>query len=338
MKRFKSYLEEQLQFTVLTHSDLTKYLKKGNSARLDTFLDKIKNKKEFLTTKGEVIIKDKVPDREEFSKPGFKFKFNTTKGNIQYPGEFLKTPEFGGKGKGFGTAAEDRYLASFRTELERVMDEQEDGALDMLVGGRKVVVSGVGQPKGTPKADFFLLDDMGEEVAWLSHKAGSKSNDFQQYGGLTPRGTKGVFERSKQVNSFIDKLKELYPEGMKSGDSVKRDIDLNGDGKDKLDFTYIQDLIEGISLCCENSKAINETFNLTYGESRSIQDLLKILQSEFDGLKITFKEREKFMPERGTLNISKAKSLLKYSPKFPIVSGFLNYINWYKNFWKKINI
>lgn len=232
MKRFKSYLEEQLQFTILTHSDLTKYVKKGNSERLDTFIDKIKNKKEFLTTKGEVVIKDKAPDREEFLKPGFKFKFNTTKGNIQYPGEFLKTPEFGGKGKGFGTAAEDRYLASFRTELERVMDEQEDGALDMLIGGRKVVVSGVGQPKGTPKADFFLLDDMGEEVAWLSHKAGSKSNDFQQYGGLTPRGTKGAFERSKQVNSFIDKLKELYPEGMKSGDSVKRDIDLNGDGKD----------------------------------------------------------------------------------------------------------
>ena len=44
------------------------------------------------------------------------------------------------------------------------------------------------------------------------------------------------------------------------------------------------------------------------------------------------------MPERGTLNISKAKSLLNYAPLFPIVSGFLNYINWYKNFWKKINI
>ena len=117
-----------------------------------------------------------------------------------------------------------------------------------------------------------------------------------------------------------------------------KEIQINGDGKDKLDFTYIQDLIDGISLCCENSKAINQTFNLTYGESRSIQDLLKILQSEFKGLKISFKEREKFMPERGTLNISKAKSLLNYAPQFPIVSGFLKYINWYKNFWKKFNI
>ena len=232
MKRFKSYLQEYLQFNTLKHNDLTKYAAKGNTDRLDTFLDKIKNKKEFITKKGEVIIKDKAPDRNEFMHNGFKTSFNTTKGKLAYPGDFLKTPEFGGKGKGFGTQAEDRYLASFRIELEKVMDDEEDGALDMLVGGRKVVVSGVGQPKGTPKADFFLIDDLGEPVAWLSHKAGSKSNDFQQYGGMTPRGTKGAFENSKQVNAFIDKLKELFPDGLSSGQSVKRDIDLNADGKD----------------------------------------------------------------------------------------------------------
>lgn len=117
---------------------------------------------------------------------------------------------------------------------------------------------------------------------------------------------------------------------------TSKEIQINGDGTDKLDFTYIQDLIDGISLCCDNSNAINEIFNITYGESRSIHELLSILQSEFEGLKVTFTEREKFMPERGTLDVSKAKSLINYSPKFPITSGFLNYINWYKNFWSKI--
>ena len=233
MKGFKRYsIYERVQYTPLKHNDLTKYIKKGNTTRLDTFLDKIKKRKEFLTKDGEVIIKDSPPDRDEFMKPGFKASFNTTGGKMSYPGDFLKTPEFGGKGMGSGTAAEDRYLASFRAELERVMAEEQDGAIDMLVGGRKVNVSGVGQPKGTPKADFFLYDDEGEPVAWLSHKAGSKSNDFQQYGGLTPRGTAGAFERSKQVNAFIFKLTELFPNGMKSGDSVKREIKLDRDGKD----------------------------------------------------------------------------------------------------------
>ena len=126
MKRFKSFIVELLQFTILKHSDLTKYVRKGNSKRVDAFLDKIKAKKEFLTIKGEVVIKDPPPDREEFLKPGFKFTFNTTKGKIQYPGEFLKAPEFGGKGKGFGTQAEDRYLASFRKELEKVIFQKQD--------------------------------------------------------------------------------------------------------------------------------------------------------------------------------------------------------------------
>ena len=42
------------------------------------------------------------------------------------------------------------------------------------------------------------------------------------------------------------------------------DITINGDGEDKLDFTYIEDLYEGISLCCENNKALNETLILLW--------------------------------------------------------------------------
>ena len=42
----------------------------------------------------------------------------------------------------------------------------------------------------------------------------------------------------------------------------KLDITINGDGEDKLDFTYIEDLVRGISLCCENNKALNETLIL----------------------------------------------------------------------------
>ena len=31
----------------------------------------------------------------------------------------------------------------------------------------------------------------------------------------------------------------------------KQEISINGDGEDKLDFTYIEDLIDGIILTCE---------------------------------------------------------------------------------------
>ena len=114
------------------------------------------------------------------------------------------------------------------------------------------------------------------------------------------------------------------------------DISINGDGEEKLDFTYIEDLIEGIGLCCEKEKAKNQTFNLTYGDSRKISELTEILKKEFPDIKIYYKKREEFMPERGTLDVSKAKKLLGYKPINPIETGYVKYISWYKKFWNNL--
>ena len=114
------------------------------------------------------------------------------------------------------------------------------------------------------------------------------------------------------------------------------DININGSGEEKLDFTYIEDLVEGISLCCEKDSAKNEIFNLTFGNSRKINELIDILKYEFKDIKVLYNEKEKFMPERGTLDISKAKKLLDYNPSYSIENGYLKYISWYKNFWNSI--
>ena len=115
------------------------------------------------------------------------------------------------------------------------------------------------------------------------------------------------------------------------------DITINGSGEEKLDFTYIEDLISGIGLCCNNKKAINQTFNLTYGKSKKINELTELLKNEFKNIKILYKEKEKFMPERGTLDISKAKKLIGYNPMNPIETGYIKYIAWYKKFWENLN-
>ena len=115
------------------------------------------------------------------------------------------------------------------------------------------------------------------------------------------------------------------------------EISINGDGSEKLDFTYIDDLIQGIECVIKNKKSINQTFNLTYGEGRSIKNLIDILKLNFPKIKVNFKEREKFVPKRGGLNINKAKKLIGYKPKYSIDKGYQKYINWYKQFFKKNN-
>mgnify|MGYP001173095759 CR=1 FL=1 len=115
------------------------------------------------------------------------------------------------------------------------------------------------------------------------------------------------------------------------------DINVNGDGEDKLDFTYIEDLVRGIADCCDNENALNEIFNVTFGNARKINDLLNILKNEFPNIKVIYKDREKFMPKRGTLSNEKAKKLLNFEAKKPIEQGYVEYISWYKKFWKNID-
>ena len=116
------------------------------------------------------------------------------------------------------------------------------------------------------------------------------------------------------------------------------DINISGDGEEKLDFTYIEDLIHGISLCCSNKKALNQIFNITYGNARKINELAEILIQNFPSIKINHIDRDRFMPKRGTLLNDKSKELLNFIPKFQIGEGYKKYIEWYKDFWNKRKI
>ena len=116
---------------------------------------------------------------------------------------------------------------------------------------------------------------------------------------------------------------------------VGQDLTINGDGKEGLDFTYIDDLLQGIILSITKPESVNQIFNLTFGAARSINELADIVINEFPGTKIQYKKRDGLMPERGTLNIDKARELLGYNPKFSVEQGFTKYIKWYKDFVKR---
>jgi nucleoside-diphosphate-sugar epimerase len=106
---------------------------------------------------------------------------------------------------------------------------------------------------------------------------------------------------------------------------------IDGDGTDRLDFTYIRDLVNGVCLCIEKPAARNQTFNLTHGQGRSISELLGIVRAHFPNVEVESVKRDALMPERGTLSVAKARKVLGYEPKFPIDVGVSKYIEWYKS-------
>lgn len=104
---------------------------------------------------------------------------------------------------------------------------------------------------------------------------------------------------------------------------------VDGDGDERLDFTYIDDLVDGICLSVEKKEARGEIFNLTYGSSRPIKELIEITQRYFPNVELERIPRDKLMPFRGTLSIEKARQKLGYDPKNPVDVGFPKYIEWY---------
>lgn len=116
-----------------------------------------------------------------------------------------------------------------------------------------------------------------------------------------------------------------------------KDLVIQGDGSDRLDFTYIQDFVRGISLIVREEKSRGEIFNITYGRGMSLEDVAAIVKSEFPGISVRHDSRNALVPERGTLDVSKAKTLLGYEPSYPIDMGFPEYISWYRSLFSRFD-
>ena len=117
---------------------------------------------------------------------------------------------------------------------------------------------------------------------------------------------------------------------------------INGDGTNSRDFTYIDDVVNAniLSLLTTNKEAINNVYNIAYGEKNSLNDLAKYLKKY---LSIYRKSIDKIEiihgPERegdiahSLACIEKAKNKLNYIPKFSLEKGLKKAIGWY---WKNL--
>lgn len=116
---------------------------------------------------------------------------------------------------------------------------------------------------------------------------------------------------------------------------IGKELVLDGGGQINLDFTYVDDIADGLILAMFNDKAKGETFNITYGRGYSLLEFVETLNKILPSLKYKINEsKDNFRPMRGALSIEKAKKELGYSPKFSLEDGLRNYVDSYK----KLNI
>lgn len=115
-----------------------------------------------------------------------------------------------------------------------------------------------------------------------------------------------------------------------------RDLVIKGDGEERLDFTYIDDLVDGVCRCVGNPMALNQIFNVTCGQGRSLNEMAAIIKQEFPGIKVSYIARDALMPERGTLSVNKAGERIGYHSQNPLEVGYRKYIDWYRGLFERV--
>lgn len=113
-----------------------------------------------------------------------------------------------------------------------------------------------------------------------------------------------------------------------------KEIPMFGDGTTSRDYTYIDDIVDGVIKSCNyvmNNNNVYEILNIGNSSPTSLIEMINII-----GETLGVKPKINQMPmqpgdvERTYADISKAKKLIGYNPSTSFKKGIENFIEWYK--------
>ncbi|MGA8009639.1 MAG: NAD-dependent epimerase/dehydratase family protein, partial [Thiomonas sp.] len=113
---------------------------------------------------------------------------------------------------------------------------------------------------------------------------------------------------------------------------------INGDGETTRDFCYVDNVVQANVLAgvTSNAEAVNQVYNVAFGEQTSLNTLHALLSQEIMALdsNVTFKspvyrEFRKGDVRHSLADIGKARRLLGYSPDFSVRAGLNVAMKWY---------
>ena len=122
------------------------------------------------------------------------------------------------------TTAGERYeITQTRNQLEVIKQRIGFDFVKLRVGKNTYLVTNVENTPGTPKSDMNFIDNQGRKVGFVSLKQGATANAVQQWGGVSPRAGSAIAS-DPEVQSFVQKVKELFPDGITPATTVARKI------------------------------------------------------------------------------------------------------------------
>jgi len=115
-------------------------------------------------------------------------------------------------------------------------------------------------------------------------------------------------------------------------------LPLTGTGEETRDFTYVEDIVNGLLRAGYMKKAVGQEFNFASGTETKIVDLANMI-NELTGNKspIKFLKRRKWDTKPRLLgSYKKANKLIGFEPKMNFKEGLKNTVDWFKENWENI--
>jgi UDP-glucuronate 4-epimerase len=131
-----------------------------------------------------------------------------------------------------------------------------------------------------------------------------------------------VYGPAQRPEMAIAKFTDLLARG--------RSVPLYGTGRTQRDYTYIDDIVEGVVAALDLAPEF-EIFNLGGSQTTALIDLVHWIAAE-----LGVEPRLEMLPEQpGDVpitfaDVAKAGRMLGYSPKVPIREGLARYVAWYR--------
>ena len=112
---------------------------------------------------------------------------------------------------------------------------------------------------------------------------------------------------------------------------------INGDGKHSRDFTYISNAVQAniLSLFTNDKKAVNQVYNIAFGQQTSLQELFNHLKKISGSAIDAIHGAERMGDVKHSLaDITKAKRLLGYDPEVSVETGLEKTFAWHRKKFK----
>ncbi len=109
-------------------------------------------------------------------------------------------------------------------------------------------------------------------------------------------------------------------------------IPVFGDGSTRRDYTFIDDIIQGVRAAIDYDRADFEIFNLGESQTVELRYLIELIEQNLGKKAII--DRKELQPGDVPItfaDISKARELLSYNPTTKIEEGIKKFTDWFKN-------